>query len=239
MIERDILVLAGTAASLGFVHTLIGPDHYLPFIVIGRARRWSLRKTLFVSFLAGLGHILSSVVLGLVGIAVGIAVAKLEGVESFRGTLAAWLLIAFGLAYFVWGLRRAWRNKPHAHVHVHAAEEPHAHLHTHEHAEHVHVHGESEKTNLTPWILFTIFVFGPCEPLIPLLMYPAARHSSGGVVLVTAAFGATTILTMLAIISLSSWGAKFVRLGKLERYSHALAGLMIFVSGLTVQFLGL
>ncbi len=239
MIERDILVLAGTAASLGFVHTLIGPDHYLPFIVIGRARRWSLRKTLFVSFLAGLGHILSSVVLGLVGIAVGIAVAKLEGVESFRGTLAAWLLIAFGLAYFVWGLRRAWRNKPHAHVHVHAAEEPHAHLHTHEHAEHVHVHGESEKTNLTPWILFTIFVFGPCEPLIPLLMYPAARHSSGGVVLVTAAFGATTILTMLAIIALSSWGAKFVRLGKLERYSHALAGLMIFVSGLTVQFLGL
>ncbi len=239
MIERDILVLAGTAASLGFVHTLIGPDHYLPFIVIGRARRWSLRKTLFVSFLAGLGHILSSVVLGLVGIAVGIAVAKLEGVESFRGTLAAWLLIAFGLAYFVWGLRRAWRNKPHAHVHVHAAEEPHAHLHTHEHAEHVHVHGESERTNLTPWILFTIFVFGPCEPLIPLLMYPAARHSSGGVVLVTAAFGATTILTMLAIIALSSWGAKFVRLGKLERYSHALAGLMIFVSGLTVQFLGL
>jgi nickel/cobalt exporter len=239
MVERDILVLAGTAASLGFVHTVIGPDHYLPFIVIGRARQWSLRKTLFVSFLAGLGHILSSVVLGFVGIAVGIAVAKLEGVESFRGTLAAWLLIAFGLAYFVWGLRRAWRNKPHAHAHVHAAGEPHDHVHTHERAEHVHVHGEPEKTNLTPWILFTIFVFGPCEPLIPLLMYPAARHNTGGVVLVTAAFGVTTILTMLVIIALSSWGAKFVRLGKLERYSHALAGLMIFVSGLTVQFLGL
>jgi sulfite exporter TauE/SafE len=239
MIERDILVLAGTAASVGFVHTVIGPDHYLPFIVIGRARQWSLRKTLFVSFLAGLGHILSSVVLGFVGIAVGIAVAKLEGVESFRGTLAAWLLIAFGLAYFVWGLRRAWRNKPHAHAHVHAAGEPHDHVHTHERAEHVHVHGTAEKTNLTPWILFTIFVFGPCEPLIPLLMYPAARHNTGGVVLVTAAFGVTTILTMLAIIALSSWGARFVRLGKLERYSHALAGLMIFVSGLTVQFLGL
>jgi nickel/cobalt exporter len=239
MIERDILVLAGTAASLGFVHTVIGPDHYLPFIVIGRARQWSLRKTLFVSFLAGLGHILSSVVLGFLGIAVGIAVARLEGVESFRGTLAAWLLIAFGLAYFVWGLRRAWRNKPHAHAHIHPEGGLHEHLHTHERAEHIHVHGESDKTNLTPWILFTIFVFGPCEPLIPLLMYPAARHNMGGVVLVTAAFGVTTILTMLAIIALSSWGAKFVRLGKLERYSHALAGLMIFVSGLTVQFLGL
>jgi hypothetical protein len=44
---------------------------------------------------------------------------------------------------------------------------------------------------------------------------------------------------MLAIIALSSWGISFVRLGKLERYAHALAGAMIFFSGLSVQFLGL
>jgi nickel/cobalt transporter (NicO) family protein len=51
MIDPEIWVLAGTAASLGLVHTVIGPDHYLPFIVIGRARRWTLRKTLLVSSL--------------------------------------------------------------------------------------------------------------------------------------------------------------------------------------------
>ena len=239
MIDGNIWILAGTAASLGFVHTLIGPDHYLPFIVIGRARRWSLKKTLFVSFLAGLGHILGSVVLGFVGIAFGVLVANLEGIESVRGTFAAWLLIGFGLAYFIWGMKRAWRDKPHTHVHVHPKGETHEHVHTHDRSDHLHIHGETEKKNLTPWILFTIFVFGPCEPLIPLLMYPAAQHNTGGVILVTAAFGAATILTMLSIIALSSWGASFVRLGKLERYSHALAGLMIFVSGLTVQFLGL
>jgi hypothetical protein len=44
---------------------------------------------------------------------------------------------------------------------------------------------------------------------------------------------------MLIIIAAASYGASFVRLGKLERYSHALAGLMIFLSGLAVQFLGL
>ena len=250
MIEREIWVLAGTAASLGLVHTVIGPDHYLPFIVISRARNWTLRKTLFVSFLAGLGHILSSVVLGFVGIALGIAVAKLEGVESARGEIAAWLLIGFGLAYFLWGMRRAWKGKPHAHAHFHGREavhehphspEPgvHEHVHSHEKAEHAHLHGEGKKANITPWVLFTIFVFGPCEPLIPLIMYPAARHSTAGVVLVAAAFGLVTIATMLVIITAASWGARFVRLGKLERYSHALAGLMIFVSGLAVQFLGL
>jgi ABC-type nickel/cobalt efflux system permease component RcnA len=251
MIEREILVLAGTAATLGLVHTVIGPDHYLPFIVIGRARQWTLRKTLGVAFLAGLGHILSSVVLGFVGIALGLAVSKLEGVESTRGALAAWLLIGFGFAYFLWGMRRAWRGKPHTHPHLHehVHDDPahehdhdhvHAHPHTHEHATHAHPHGEDpKKTNLTPWILFTIFVFGPCEPLIPLVMYPAARHSTAGVALVAAAFGLVTIATMLVIIAAASYGAKFVRLGRLERYSHALAGLMIFVSGLAVQFLGL
>ncbi len=262
MIEREIVMLAGTAATLGFVHTLVGPDHYLPFIVIGRARDWKLRKTLGVAFLAGLGHILSSVLLGFVGIALGIAVAKLEGVESARGALAAWLLIGFGFAYFVWGMRRAWRGKPHTHPHLHDHphggvpvpahahgpdaghehdhDDEHAHPHTHELAAHAHPHGEDpKKANITPWILFTIFVFGPCEPLIPLIMYPAARHSTAGVVLVAAAFGLATIATMLVIIAAASYGAKFVKLGKLERYSHALAGLMIFVSGLAVQFLGL
>ncbi len=261
MISREIWMLAGTAAALGLVHTVIGPDHYLPFIVIGRARNWTLRKTLVVSFFAGLGHILSSVVLGFVGIALGIAVAKLEGVESTRGAVAAWLLIGFGFAYFLWGMRRAWRGRPHTHPHLHDHEDAvihphgpdqgphdpdhehvhqHAHAHTHELAEHAHLHGEvPRKANVTPWVLFTIFVFGPCEPLIPLVMYPAARHSVAGVALVAAAFGLVTVATMRVIITAASWGASFVRLGKLERYSHALAGLMILVAGLTVQFLGL
>ena len=37
-------------------------------------------------------------------------------------------------------------------------------------------------------ILFTIFVFGPCEPLIPILMYPAAKSSVAGMLLVAGVF---------------------------------------------------
>jgi nickel/cobalt transporter (NicO) family protein len=237
--NREILVLAGTAASLGLVHTIIGPDHYLPFIVIGRARRWSLRKTLGVSFLAGLGHILSSVVLGFLGIGLGVAVTRLEKVESARGEVAAWLLIGFGLAYFFWGLRSAWKKRPHEHKHVHGADEAgHVHVHTHDGA-HTHLHPDTEKKNITPWVLFTIFVFGPCEPLIPLVMYPAAKHNTTGVILVTAAFGLTTIATMLVMIAAVSYGANLVNLGRLERYAHALAGAMILISGLAVMLLGL
>ncbi|MGB9836760.1 MAG: sulfite exporter TauE/SafE family protein [Candidatus Saccharicenans sp.] len=239
---QNIWLLAGTAATLGFVHTLIGPDHYLPFIVISRARKWRLGKTLWVSFLCGLGHVLSSVVLGFLGIALGLAVGHLQKVESTRGNIASWLLTGFGLAYMVWGLRKAYRTRPHEHVHCHSDGQVHIHTHTHE-GGYLHLHEGTEeeggKKNITPWVLFLIFVFGPCEPLIPLVMYPAAQHSTSGVILVTTAFGLTTILTMLTIISLSSWGLSLVRLGVLERYSHALAGGLILISGLAVQFLGL
>ncbi|MDP6965675.1 MAG: hypothetical protein QF551_00165, partial [Candidatus Marinimicrobia bacterium] len=59
-------ILLITAALIGFIHTLIGPDHYLPFIMISRARSWSLRKITFVTFLCGMGHVLRSVILGLI-----------------------------------------------------------------------------------------------------------------------------------------------------------------------------
>lgn len=59
----SLWVIAGTAVTIGLVHTVIGPDHYLPFIVISRARGWRLPKTLFVSFLCGLGHVGRSIIL--------------------------------------------------------------------------------------------------------------------------------------------------------------------------------
>jgi len=32
--SHDLAILTITAASLGLVHTLLGPDHYLPFVVL-------------------------------------------------------------------------------------------------------------------------------------------------------------------------------------------------------------
>ena len=235
--DNSIIILCGTAASIGLLHTALGPDHYLPFIMMGRARRWSLAKTAWITFLCGLGHVLSSVLLGLAGVLLGIQVMKLEVLEAFRGSIAAWLLIGFGFAYFLWGMRRAILNRPHRHVHSHGDAGKHEHEHTHT-FDHAHVHDE-KKTNMTPWILFTIFVFGPCEPLIPLLMYPAAEKSVLGTILVAAVFSGVTVGTMLTIVLLSSWGVAFVKLGRMERYTHAAAGATICASGLAIQFLGL
>jgi nickel/cobalt transporter (NicO) family protein len=235
---QELTTLLITAASIGFFHTLFGPDHYLPFIVMAQARKWSLFKTSWITFLCGLGHVGSSIVLGIIGIAFGTAIAKLEIVESFRGELAAWALIAFGLIYFIWGVRKSVRNKSHSHIHSHGDEKVHSHPHKH-YDEHVHVHDDKEKANITPWVLFTIFVLGPCEPLIPILMYPAAKSSVYGMVMVIAVFSAVTIGTMLSIVIISSFGVSLLPIKRLERYTHAIAGAAIFLCGIAIQFLGL
>ncbi|RMG47307.1 MAG: hypothetical protein D6718_04080 [Acidobacteria bacterium] len=231
-------MLTVTAAAVGVIHTLMGPDHYVPFVVMARVRGWSLRRTLAVTLACGVGHVGSSVLLGAVGVALGLAVAGLTALESLRGTVASWTMIGFGLAYAAWGWRRAVRGRPHAHWHTHADGTCHRHVHRHE-GEHAHVHaeGDREGASLTPWILFTVFVFGPCEPLIPLLMYPAAEHSARGVVLVTLVFGAATLGTMAATVGAGFAGIRRLPLGPLERYAHVMAGATLAACGVAMRYL--
>lgn len=235
--ESSILILCWTALSIAFIHTLIGPDHYLPFIMLAKSGRWSVRKTFLVTIGCGVGHVLSSVLLGFVGLFIGIAVSKLEAFEQFRGSMAAWLMISFGLLYALFSIRLLFKNRKHSHSHKHEDGSEHEHSHKHFHS-HSHVH-RAEGRAITPWALFLIFVFGPCEPLIPLLIYPAAESNMFGVVAVTAIFGAVTIATMLAIVFAGYLGLKQINLKPVERYGHVIAGMVIFSSGLAVQVLGL
>ncbi len=235
----DLGLLVITAASIGFVHTLLGPDHYVPFVAMSAARRWSRARTLWITGLCGLGHVLGSVAIGAVGIAIGVSLHEIEWLEGFRGDVAAWLLTAFGLAYLVWGLKKAWRARPHTHEHVHADGTSHRHEHGHE-GGHLHQHVDAAQArSITPWALFVIFILGPCEPLIPVLMYPASQHSAWGTVAVVLAFGTATIATMLAVVQLAVGGLERVPLQAAERYSHALAGAALSLCGLGIVFLGL
>ncbi len=251
-----MVILGWTAASVGFVHTLLGPDHYLPFVAMSRARRWSTSKTVAITLSCGLGHVLSSIAIGAIGIALGAGVDQLSWLESARGRIAGWLLVAFGLIYFMWGVRRAMRNQPHTHTHVHVDGTVHAHEHTHA-GQHLHVHHARAKSeidvtlsadhdhiagqaapSLTPWILFTIFLFGPCEPLIPVVMYPAAIGSWLEVAIVTGIFAVVTLVTMTTIVLLIGAGVSATLMQRLERYSHALAGFVVLACG-TAMTLGL
>ena len=69
--NNTLELLLATAVTIGFLHTLIGVDHTLPFVVLARAQKWSLQRLLVITNLCGLGHVLSSLLLGWVGISLG------------------------------------------------------------------------------------------------------------------------------------------------------------------------
>ena len=235
--DNSITLLSVTAVSIGFIHTGLGPDHYLPFIVLSEAKKWTMKKTMWITFLCGLGHVLSSVILGLTGIIVGISVNRLVEVESFRGNIAGWLFIAFGLIYMLISIRNLYRKRQHTHSHFHPGTGEHIHEHNH-FGDHAHVH-ENDVVRTTPWILFLIFVFGPCEPLIPILMYPAAQNNIAGSVFVSVLFSLVTIATMMGVVLAFKLGFSRINLKPVEKYSNLIAGGMIFLSGIAIQFIGL
>jgi hypothetical protein len=84
----DMLILYTTAIAVGVVHTLLGPDHYLPFVAMSKAGQWSTRKTFRVTALCGVGHVLGSILLGVLGVLLGLSLNRLEWFESVRGDLA-------------------------------------------------------------------------------------------------------------------------------------------------------
>lgn len=214
------------AVSLGFVHTLLGPDHYLPFIVLSKSKGWSLRKTLFITFGCGIGHVLSSVLIGFLGIGLGWAVGELVTIESYRGEIAGWLMLSIGILYFIWGLRQGIVGK----IHHHSHENNHDISHNHNHL---------PTQSMTPWILFLIFVFGPCEPLIPVLMYPAVQKNIWMLIFVVLAFAASTLITMLSVVTIASKGLNLVKFNFLERWTHAFAGGSITIVAAGMVFFGL
>ena len=210
-------VLLGTTATLAIVHALFGVDHSLPFVALGRARGWSLRRTLIVTAVCGGGHVLSSVLIGAVGVGLGIATDALLWLESARGQWAAALLIGFGLAYAAWAVLRRLR----------AADRP------------LRNADATAAVRATPWALFVVFALGPCEPLIPLMVVPGMARDWLTLGAVVAVFGALTVGVMLAAVAAGHRGIELLGAARISRHADVAAGLVVAASGAAVLFLGL
>ncbi len=101
-------VLIAASISIAVVHSL-APDHYVPFVAIGKTRTWSVKKTLVISGIAGTVHVLTSIALGILLI-IGI---NLMGFAEAVEELSPLLLIVIGMGYAIVSVR--------SHHHVHSA----------------------------------------------------------------------------------------------------------------------
>lgn len=229
--ETGILIFS--AITISFLHTITGPDHYLPFIALSKSRGWSFSKTIFWTVVCGCGHVWSSVLLGLGGAALGWSLSKISWLQSVRGGLAGWSLLGFGLLYSVWGLIRARQNKKHKHFDLY--DDGSVYVFEHRHGE---VVTPKERHAVTPWVMFIIFLLGPCEPMIPLLYFPAVKNSLQGMLLLIVIYTFFTLATMVLMVILGFYGISFLKTGKLERYMHALGGVTIFICGAGMVYMG-
>jgi hypothetical protein len=229
------LALTAAAVGVGSLHTL-APDHWVPFAALARAERWSAGRTAVVTAACGLGHVTVSVLLGTLGLLFG-----LELLETFgrrMESLAGLLLIGFGVAYAIWGIRRAIGG--HAHVHVHGGR-VHVHAHVHEHPVHPHAAPHADAPGYrrsTAWTLFLLFSADPCVAVIP-LMFASAPLGWRGTLAVVAAYELATIGTMVALAMPARTAANAVRGAWAEKWGDALAGATIAGIGLAVMALGI
>lgn len=216
MSEPLFAALLGAAATVGSVHSL-APDHWAPFVAIARAQQWSRRRTAWTTVLCGFGHVTASVALGLVALFLG-----LEALQSFghrMEAVAGILLIGFGIAYALWGLRRSVAGKLHGHSHTH----------------YDHVHDEHETTALT---LFLLYSADPCVAVMP-LMFAAAPLGALRTIAVVLVYEASTIATMVLLVLPAYAGARRLQAPWIDRFGDAIAGAAIVVVGVVVAALGI
>jgi sulfite exporter TauE/SafE len=216
----DCIPLCLTALSVGVIHTILGPDHYVPFVAMSRAGGWSAAKTLRLTLACGLGHVAGSVLIGAIGLLLGVAVMRLEAAEAFRGDMAAWLLIGFGAASLAAALVRSVGG---VHPAAHAVDAAGG------------TRDAGRPSVWTPWLLFLVFVFGPCEPLVPLLMYPAAKADAFAVAAVVVTFALATLATMAAAVMAMRHGLSWAHAPVLGRGGHVLAGAAIMACGVLMK----
>ncbi|EHQ30464.1 hypothetical protein [Mucilaginibacter paludis] len=231
--HSELSLLIFSAITISCLHTFSGPDHYLPFVALSKSRGWSVGRTVLWTMVCGIGHVGSSVILGLVGIAVGWSLSRLSWLENIRGGYAAWALLLFGLGYTIWGFYHAKLNRPHKHFDMN--DDGSMYVFEHKNGETV---SPKDRYPVTPWVMFFIFAMGPSEPMIPLLSYPAAKNSVFAITALVIAYVIATVLTMVAMVVLSLYGISYFKTSKIERYVHALGGLTILICGCGMVFLG-
>jgi len=213
---NETIIIAGSAASIGFVHTLLGPDHYLPLVAMAKTNGWSAPKTASYVAVCGVSHLLGTILIGALVFLLGFAFLNLETLQSIRGDFAGWFLLSFGAIYFAWGINWAIRERRMA------AKRKNANF-----------------ARCTPFALFLFFILGPCEPLIPLMSLGSESAEVFSSILVVSAFCGATLLTMLVCVMVFYYGvSRFSIFLKFENYMHAATGLIILICGCAIQFLG-
>lgn len=196
-----LLSLLGGGFVAAFLHAAL-PTHWLPFVLVGRAQGWSSQRTLAAVTAAGLAHIASTALFGLLIVAAALALDS--WVRGLLPNLSAALLMTFGLFYLA---RSLWVRA--------AADSPDLRTPAPAITNHAALLG-----------LVTMMAISPGEVLLPLYLH-SATAGLPTLALLTLMLALGTVLGMAVFTSLARAGASLLRLERWARYEGAVLGLVL------------
>jgi nickel/cobalt transporter (NicO) family protein len=212
--------LIAAAAGVGFGHAIL-PDHWVPLAVIGRTQRYRLGRVARLSGLAGVAHVLVSLVLGAIIIAVGLQFRS--QVASVQDAVVGGVLLLTGVGFGVLELT----GRGHHHDHDHR----HDHDHHHDHAEHDH-HHHGRAHGLAAIMVPFGAAASPDLTILPVFVAAttAGAFAAVGALLV---FSAVTIATIVTLTLVACFGGHQLQGRWLDRWGNLFtAGVLVAIGAL-------
>jgi ABC-type nickel/cobalt efflux system permease component RcnA len=238
--------LIAAAAGVGLGHAIM-PDHWVPLAVIGRTRRWPLARVARLSGLAGIAHVLVSVLLGAVIIIVGLEFRST--IQHAQDTIVGLVLIATGLGFTV--LELTGRGHAHDHDgHHHDGHDGHHHDDHHHDGHHHHGHDDDghhhdgdrrptagEGGGRLHGVAAVMVPFGaaasPDLTILPVFL-AAAAVGAGTAVGSLLVFALVTVGTIIALTLLATFGGYQVRANWLDRWGNTITAATLLALGTLV-----
>lgn len=215
-------MLAAAAVALG--HAIM-PDHWLPLAVLGRTQSYPLRRIARLSALAGLAHVLVSVLLGAAIIAIGLQFRA--SIEHAQNAIVGGLLIATGAAFLILELT----GRRHSHEH----EQEHGHGNDHDVHDRLHDrdHDPSHRRSLITIMVPFGAAASPDLTILPVFL-AAATVGAGVAVGTLIVFAAVTIGTIVALTLFAALGGYQFRGRWLDRWGNSISAAVLIVIGALV-----
>ena len=253
------LFLIAAVAAVGVLHTIV-PDHWLPISLLAREHGWTRERTARAAFGAGLGHVISTLAIGLVVWIVGVEAAARYGhaVDLISGIalvgFGAWTAVGAAFEQRREAAREAEGCADDDHAHHHHADEAvqkHRHAHAHEGGlvhTHSHAHTASDSHDAAAVdasepprhehehsargraALLLVLGSSPMLEGIP-AFFAASRFGLGLIGVMSAVFALSTIATYVVASVFAADRLSRLSIGPLERYGEVISGALIATVG--------
>ena len=208
--EPVLLSLLGGGFAAAFLHAAL-PTHWLPFVLVGRAQGWDLKRTLGTAAIAGLAHIGSTALVGTLIVAAGLALDR--WIEGLLPHLSAVLLFLFGAFYLARAMLKPAVTAGGSDL---TDDTP-----------------TTVSNSAAFWGLIALMALSPGEVLLPLYL-SAATEGVGVLALLTLAFALGTVLGMVLLTAVARAGFSILKLERWARYEGAILGVALIALGLLV-----